>query len=244
MGTMGNQVLVDNAPGKNSRELTRWRYVLRFSAAIIAIIGLLYLQRTGFSTNKLSAFVAVCAGLIALDWWLIPVRDRFKTRERAAEKLTNPDSGVAAVLNRLPENWLVLHNVRASLGTLDYLVVRSDGAIFAIETKPHRGRVAEDEGDLLLNDKPFEKDLLARTHTNVFWLREFFKGRFGVVPWVNAAMVFPNAYVSVRRTLRGVDVLNLGYLERWMSRARGNPEVARKLRGQMPKLKSELLAKH
>ena len=64
-----------------------------------------------------------------------------------------------------------------------------------------------------------------------------------MTPWVNAAIVFPNGYVSVRRTLRGVDVLNLGFLERWMSRARGNPEVARKLKAQMPKLRSELLAK-
>jgi hypothetical protein len=51
----------------------------------------------------------------------------------------------------------------------------------------------------------------------------------GAIPWVNAAIVFPNAFVSVRRKIGQVDVINAGYLERWIAKAPGNREVGRRL---------------
>jgi hypothetical protein len=50
-------------------------------------------------------------------------------------------------------------------------------------------------------------EIVAQTHRNLFWLRDFLKERFGVEAWVNATIVFTNAYVTVRRPLRGVEVI-------------------------------------
>ena len=120
-------------------------------------------------------------------------------------------------------------------------MLRKDGAVFVIETKAHGGRVTEQRGELLLNGRPFEKDILKQIHANIYWLREFIKTRFDIEPWITAAIVFPNAYVVVRRTLRGVDAINGRYLERWMAKARGNPRIAGRLWSRTAAIKAELL---
>jgi hypothetical protein len=236
-------MLADNPAGKSSREMAWRRHVMRVCLGLLGIAAALCIPRTGCSITSVSTFLAFIAGLVAIDRLLVPVMDRLKAREDHASRGAEAEESVGALLHRLPAGWVVLHDVRASFGNIDHLVLRADGALFVLETKSHHGRVSEDRGELRLNGKPFEKDFIRQTHANVFWLREFFKGRFGIEPWINAAIVFPNASVAVRRTLRGVDVVSLDFLDRWLARARGKPEVARKFQGRIEQLKSELLAK-
>jgi hypothetical protein len=88
-------------------------------------------------------------------------------------------------------------------------------------------------------DKRRAGEFIAQTHRNLYWLRDFLKSRYGIEAWVNAAIVFPNAHVSVRRPLRGVEVINAKYLERWLAKQRGNP-AAQKLWPQITQVRAEL----
>ncbi len=75
------------------------------------------------------------------------------------------------------------------------------------------------------------------------WLHRcagFLKARLGVQPWIDAAIVFPNADVRVRRPLRGVDFVRMHDLERWVSLARGNAQVAGKLWPEIERIKGAL----
>ena len=243
MGHAGNEILAENPAGKGARDMVWRRHLMRVCLGLLGVTAAFYIHRTGYSITKVSTLLACMAGLVAIDRLLIPVMARLKTREDHASRGAVAEESVGALLDRLPEGWVVLHDVRASFGNIDHLVLRADGAVFVLETKSHHGKVSEDRGELRLNGKPFQKDLIQQMHANVFWLREFLKGRFGIEPWINAAIVFPNASVAVRRPLRGVDVVSLDFLDRWLARARGKPEVARRLQGRIEQLKSELLAK-
>jgi hypothetical protein len=66
------------------------------------------------------------------------------------------------------------------------------------------------------------------------------QAQLGFKPWISAAIVFPNADVRVRRPLRRVDIVGAGYLDRWISKARGNPQVARKVWPEMDQIQTAL----
>ena len=137
-------------------------------------------------------------------------------------------------LNRcgqLPDNHVVLHDVESQFGNIDHLVFRNDGAVFLVETKSHKGTV----------DETRALTFIPQTHRKVFWLRDRLKARLGFQAWIEAAIVFPNAHVTVRRKLRGVDVVSAHYLERWMAKASGQPRAARTLWPEVEALKIELL---
>ena len=243
MGHAGNEILAENPAGKSARDMVWRRHAMRVCLGLLGIAAMFYICRRACSITSVSLFLACMTGLVAIDRLLNPVMDRLKAREDQANRGAAAEESAGALLNRLPTGWVVLHDVRASFGNIDHLVLRADGAVFVLETKSHRGKVSEERGELKLNGKPFQTDFIRQTQTNVFWLREFFKGRFAIEPWINAAIVFPNASVAVRRTLRGVDVVSLDFLDRWLARVRGKPEVARRIQGRIEQLKSELLAK-
>ncbi len=243
MGRVGNEILDGTTAGKNTRESARLRYLTRVCLGLLGLIALLYITRAGSQIVKVSTFLACMAGLVAIDRLLMPLLDWLKTRESHASQSAKAEKSVGALLDRLPEDWVVLHDVTASYGNIDHLVWRTDGAIFVIETESHRGKVSQERGELRLNGKPFETDLIGQTHANVFWLREFFKGRFGLEPWIHVAIIFPNASIAARQPLRGADIISPSFLYRWLARGCGNPTVAEKLRSQVDRLKSELLAK-
>jgi hypothetical protein len=228
------------AAGKSTRDMALRRYLIRVTLVVLGLGVLFYLGHLGFSTKNVLHLLLILGALVCLDRILIPVLDRLITHEGRATRGAEGEEEVGAVLDRLGTSCVVLHDLDTGRGNIDHLVFRQDGAVFLIETKSHRGTVSEEGGELRLNGGHFEKDLLKQTHGNVFWLRNFLEPRLSLQPWITAAMVFPSAFVTVRRTLRGVDVINAGFLEKWMARARGNPQVAKKLWPQIGQLKREI----
>ena len=190
--------------------------------AFLGLIALLYW--THIFPFNLPIFLLSVFGMIAVDRGFIPRMDHFKRREDQATRGAEAEETVGAILDRLP-NLIMQHDLQGPSGNIDHLVVRNDGAVFLIETKSHRGRITEQNGQLLLNGKLTEKDFIAQVQRNVAWAREHLRARFGVTPWIQAALVFTNAYVPSHCKLREVDVINVSYLERWMAKASGQPEM-------------------
>jgi hypothetical protein len=239
-GEMENQLIAEKAAGASTREMAKGRYRQRLWVALFALACLASIQWAGVSILTPGRFVACMLGLAVVDKLFIPCLDWLKWREGHASRGAQAEETVGAILNRLPENCIVLHDLNTGRGNIDHVVFCQDGAVFLIETKSHRGTVSEERGELRRNGRAFEKDFLKQTHGNVFWLRDFLKVRLGVTPWIDAAIVFPSAYVTVRGKLSGVDVINSGYLEKWMARASGNAHVANKLWPQIGQLQNEI----
>ena len=133
---------------------------------------------------------------------------------------------IPAILASLPGKPMVVNDVAARYGKIDHLVIREDGAVFLIETKRQVGEITEENGELRHNGQRFENDLIRETTTNAFCLRELLQEALGIMPWINAAIVFPNASVLVPKTIFGVDIIGANFLPQWIAKARGNSEIA------------------
>ena len=236
-----NEDANDNVPGKSTRRMADRRYQARLLLVLAAIGVLVTLFFVNLSARNVFVSFLVLAVLLIIDRVVNSDLDFLIKREGDATRGAKAEEAVGAILNRLPaKSHCVLHDVIAGFGNIDHLVFRADGAVILIETKAHGGKVTEERGELRLNGHPFEKDILKQTHGNLYWLRDFLKTKAGVEVWVKAVIVFPNAFVSVRRALRGVEVVNLKYLGRWMATVLGNPQSAKTLWPQIERLKAEL----
>jgi hypothetical protein len=236
---MESDLVAGKVAGASTREMARERYRLRLGLSVGSLACLACIQCLLWSHRKTTLLPCIVVAA-AINKFVIPCLDWLKKRQGHASRGAQAEENVGAILDRLPENCRVLHDVNTGRGNIDHVVFRQDGTIFLIETKSHRGTVSEECGELRRNGAPFEKDLLKQTHGNVYWLRDLLTPHLGIQPWINAAIVFPNAFVTNRRTLRGVDVMNAGYLERWMARAKGNPQVAKELWPQIGQITQEL----
>ena len=121
----------------------------------------------------------------------------------------------------LLDGCLVLNDVPFPYGKLDHIVIRlrprpphgyagqvwPDKTVFLIETKSHRGEVSWNSRQLLLNGRPFCKNFFCQINRSIRWMRQTAKGLFGVNPWIVAVLVFPNAQVLIKRSVKRVNVM-------------------------------------
>jgi len=226
------RIMGGNAPGKSTRQMALRRYLIRIALVVIGLCVLFYIGQRGLSVRNIGQLGLIVVALVCVDQVLNPVLDHLIHRERQAVRGAEAEERVGAILNHLPEDCEVLHDIVSDHGNIDHLVFRRDGAIILIETKSHGGTISESNA----------QKFLKQTHGNIFWLRDFLKSSFGLDAWINASIVFPNAHVSVRRKLKGVDFLNLNYLEHWMTKVPGSPQIAVKLWEQRECIKAELQA--
>jgi hypothetical protein len=123
----------------------------------------------------------------------------------------------------------VAHGVTSYLnGDIDHLVVRKDGAVFLLETKSHVGRIEARNGHLFAGRKTVREGFHFAGQRNVAHARDDLRARYGLTPWVHAAVVFTNAFVEPHSKEGHVDIINISYLERWMGEKPGQPELARR----------------
>jgi len=232
---------VRNVAGRGAREMARSRYRLRLIVALLCLAGLACIKFAGLPVRTIPALLCCFAALALIDKTCVPLMGFLKKRERHASRGAEAEEAVADNLAQLSAEHLILHDIMSAYGNIDHVIIRQDGAVFSIETKSHRGRVTEHNGELCRNGMSFEKDFLRQASRNARWLKEFIQERLGLTVWVHSAIVFPNAYVGIRKPIRGVDILYGGYLKRWMAKASGNPEVAEKLWSEKGRLKHEFL---
>lgn len=114
-----------------------------------------------------------------------------------------------ALLELLPDGYLILNDIKYRYGNIDHVVVRPDGTVFLLETKSHKGRVTTDGRHILVNGRPLKTNPISQVMRSIRWIRDLSKRLSGKNPWVVALVVFPNARVSVRRSVKRVNVVNL-----------------------------------
>ncbi len=112
----------------------------------------------------------------------------------------------------LLEGYLILNDIKFKYGNIDHLVIRPDGVLFLMETKSHRGKVSWNGKQLLINGRPFSRNPICQVNLSIRWIRKMAKRLLGVNPWVVAVLVFPNAKVSARRSVKRINVMTLDKL--------------------------------
>ena len=110
------------------------------------------------------------------------------------------------MLEGLDDRFLVFHDLPSPYGNIDHLVI-SKQAVFLVETKAHGGRVSVVKGQILVNQRPPEKDFIAQVLRNTAWLREQLKEKLHTKIWIKPILVFTNASVENSAQIRSVQVI-------------------------------------
>jgi hypothetical protein len=221
--------MLENAPGGSTGWLATERRDARRKLGFLGVCAVGMAALLYVSPPAAIAFPLILLCLWTIDYYCFGWMDFARADETYAFRGVEGEERVKVLLEHLPD-CVVLHDVAADYGTIDYVVIRKDGAIFLIETKPRRGTVTD----------AVAAEYLKQTHWNVYWLRAFLISRLNIKPWIHAAIVFPDATVKVRHPIRGVDIIGGSYLDRWIFKARGNYDISQKLWAEVPRLKSEL----
>ncbi|HUA39272.1 MAG TPA: nuclease-related domain-containing protein [Candidatus Sulfopaludibacter sp.] len=250
---MQQQDVSANLAGKSPRQLgQRWhtrRKIIGLSALglifIVSALSILYFVGNRISMFQTGGLLLLCVSFLimrAAERIAGPEMEKLFRHEKRARQGAVAGKKIGALLDGLPGNYAVQHDIPAGRSNIDHLVFRGDGAIFLIETKSHSGWISRQDDALRRNGLPLEKDFIQQTLEHVSWLKHFLKARVGFEPWIHAAVVFTGADVEKNLKLKNVDVFNARHLPRWLERSSGNPRASVFLWPQVESLKNELAA--
>ncbi len=180
-----------------------WKRLLAGTSILLALYAAYWLILRGPFELPPYAFLAV---FLVVPVAMRIVMDETEAKVDRAVRGAQGEERVGDLLAQLGDEYHIVHDVVVGRGNIDHVVVGPTG-IFVIETKSHRGKLTEQDGQLRLNGRPLEKDFLSQGYAEAMALKEYLhkvSGReFYVVPYV----VFTAAFVSVRGTPRGVGVI-------------------------------------
>jgi hypothetical protein len=145
-------------------------------------------------------------------------QSRLESRAIRGAKGEEKVGALLMLLNR--EEYAVFHDVECPHGNIDHLVLSKNNGLFLIETKAHGGRVEIVDDKLLVNGKSPEKDFIAQTLRNTYWLREKIQEELGIKAWVQPVIVFTNAFVKFGKPVKGIHITNKKYLVGFIQRER------------------------
>lgn len=142
---------------------------------------------------------------------------QLKKRAKDANKGAQAEEKVEAKLTALPEEFVSFHDLAFPGFNIDHVAV-GPGGVFVIETKSHGGTITNNGDQLLLNTSPPEKDFISQTWSQTYHIKNMLKEKLGREIPVYPVLCFTNAFVQVRGKVKGVSVVNGGYLNTHIAR--------------------------
>lgn len=207
--------------GKSTHEMAGKRRVVMVG---MGIVGLIIIIALGLLIQNAQALGIGGIGFLFLLMLLpqIPrITDRFmaqKQREvKRAYRGAKAEEAVEDILNGLDgEDYEIYHDISSPYGNIDHVVVSRQKGVFLLETKSHGGRVEITDSGLLVNGKPPEKNFIAQTLKNTYWLRDCLQEATAMKVWIRPVIVFTNAFVVPGKPIKNVAIINGKYLQRFV----------------------------
>lgn len=223
-----------NRPGTSARKIAAGFSLKRFCLLLLGLLGIYACIKLSLSLPKgqlvvIPASVGIIFLMVGIERAVAKKDKHYRKRERQAERGALAEEKVGAVLESLKGPYAVFHDVETEYGDIDHVVVSKDHGIFVIETKSHSGNVTVENGKLLVNGKPPEKDFLAQVLRNTMWLQKRIREKTGVDLYIQPILVFSRALVREWKPVRSVLIRNQKYLIEAIEKRRTNPEVASQL---------------
>ena len=136
---------------------------------------------------------------------------------KRAERGAVAEEKTGALLVGLSEGNFIIHDFDTGRGNIDHILVGPKG-IFTLEVKSHRGDITFDGTILHRDELPFEKDFLKQAWAECFAVREILARWDIKEPSAEPVILFTNAFVKVRGRAKGVEVMNLKFLPKFLER--------------------------
>jgi hypothetical protein len=208
--------------GKSTREMAERRSLIRASFGLVAIVLMwvfLTVLRHAQGMGIGAIVVLFLTYKTAMNFLEVKIDTKIKEEKRAIRG-AKAEEKLEEILNQFGADTLVLHDVPSPNGNIDHIVLSKANGVFLIETKAHGGNVAADDSRLLVNGKSPEKDFIAQTLRNTYWLRDEIKSVTDADVWINSMIVFTNAFVESCRPIKGITITNKKFVLRTIQRNR------------------------
>ncbi len=217
--TSQKKATVRGKAGESTRKM-QWSRM----AVALAVLLLIWLATFVYSRNVKTVLSFGLTGSLAVGAiFVIGIKLLEKKanvtikRTKQAERGAVAEEKAGAILDGLPEGNFVVHDFDTGRGNIDHILVGPKG-IFTLEVKSHRGTVTFDNGSLLRDGKPFEKDFVKQAWAECFAVREILAEWEIKEPVAEPLIVFSNAFVKVRGKANGASVINLKFLPSYLGR--------------------------
>lgn len=146
-------------------------------------------------------WILVINALMCLLIWLIGKWATDKIDEADRERMSwrkgaIGEALIAATLQELPDDFIVINDVSKRFGNIDHVVIGPTG-VYVVDAKNWRGTVkADGQGELLLNGQALNKPPIKGMLGAVMDFQSKLKALTERDYFVRGLMVFPNAYVE------------------------------------------------
>jgi hypothetical protein len=192
------------------RRSSAWLYFIGGIGGIL-IIGALLQNSSALGISGMAAFVLLLVMAVIIRISENQIDYKLK-EEKHAIRGARGEEDIGDILAELSEDYDVIHDVESPYGNIDHIVLSRFGDVFLIETKAHGGRVEVESGELLVNGRIPEKNFITQVLNNSYWLRDEINKITGKKPWINAILVFTNAFVVRTGPTKNVTIVNKKYL--------------------------------
>lgn len=219
-----------NKAGASTRQMAQKRrrvtYLILFGVLILIIgLAIVYGNRKALGLGGGAAILIILLIRILPDLIEKPINRRIK-KARRADRGAIAEENIGDLLAELGEDILILHDVACPYGNIDHVVIGKNSGVFLLETKAHGGKVQLLPDSLLVNGKPPEKDFIAQTLRNTYWLRDELENVVGKKVWITSIIVFTNAFVPLGKPIKGIHIINKKFLPGMLQKqARSTPDL-------------------
>lgn len=206
----------NNKAGESTHRMADKRYKKMIISAVIGVIVFIVLI---ILLNNSSALGIGGGGILVLLFLVnylpdildnhLGKREKEVTRARRGARA---EEAVDQLFAGLSEEYFLINDIDCPCGNIDHVLISKKGGVFLIETKSHYGKVSIQNGSIYLNGHATEKDFVAQTIKNTYWLRDQVKEILAVNVWVRPIIVFTNAFVPFGAPIKGITVINKKFL--------------------------------
>jgi hypothetical protein len=210
---------VANISGGSTRRMAASRLIVALAMPILLWLALSLYESNQRNIGRLGLSGALIVGLALLAGMKYLGKKGTAVVKTAdcARRGSVAEDKVGDFLMSLSEATFVIHDFDSGKGSIDHVLISTKG-IFTLDTKSHKGAVYFDGKTLLNGNHAFEKDFLRQALAECFTVRKILKGWGITSPKAEPIILFTNAYVTLREKAKGVEVLSLKYLPRYLER--------------------------
>jgi len=202
--------------GQSTREMAAQRYKNRVWFVLLIVGAVLLILLVANNSKALGLGGLGFLGLVILARIIMNYGDaksrRMMKEERRAVRGAKGEEKIGSLLDRLGEDFLIVHDIESPFGNIDHIVINQQNGVFLIETKAHGGKVTVAQGRLLVNGHEPEKDFITQTLNNTYWLRDKLQALINIKIWITPVLVFTNAFVERTGPVKGITILNKMFL--------------------------------
>jgi hypothetical protein len=202
--------------GQSTRDMAEKRYRQRVWFVLLTVGAVILILLVANNSKALGIGGLGFLGLIILGRIIMNLSGskakRMVREERRAVRGAKGEEKIGGILENLGKEYLILHDIESPYGNIDHIVISQQSGIFLLETKAHGGRVSVNDGRLLVNGHAAEKDFIAQTLNNTYWLRDKILTTTNIDVWIAPVVVFTNAFVERTDPVKGITITNKKFL--------------------------------